>query len=253
MVSMPSVDAEIDELYKAPLQQFVQLRTALAKRLTGADAQRVKALPKPTVVPWAVNQLYWSARPLYERLTKSGARLRAAQIAGLEGRAADVRQATEAHRQALAEAVKQASSLASRAGAHPDADALTQTLEALSLTSNVEAPGRLTKPLQPAGFEALAGVDVRPAPPSKSVSPVPPKGHTRSSEPTAEERRRARLEAAAERRQAETIREAENALKKAQAAEARAREAWERTRDEVEKAERELAHARTKSMHVGRS
>ena len=86
MVTMSSVDAEIDNLYKAPLQEFVQLRAALAKRLTGADAQRVKALPKPTLVPWAVNQLYWWARPGDDRLTKSGAKLRAVQIAGLEGR-----------------------------------------------------------------------------------------------------------------------------------------------------------------------
>jgi hypothetical protein len=44
----------------------------------------VKALKKPTLVPWAVNQVYWHARPVYDRLAKSGAALRSAQIAALE-------------------------------------------------------------------------------------------------------------------------------------------------------------------------
>jgi hypothetical protein len=246
---MASVDDEIDDLYKAPLQEFVQLRDALAKTLTGADARRVKSLTKPTLVPWAVNQLYWQARPVYDRLTTSGERLRAAQIAGLEGRPTDLRKATEAHREALGEAVKRTTSLASRAGVRPDPDALTQTLEALSLTSrNIDAPGRLTKPLQPAGFEALAGIALRTPPPAKAVPRV--KAGSRVSVtpepagPSPEERRQARLEAAAERRHAAAIRRAEAALKKAQAMETRAREAWERTRDEVEKAERALTALR---------
>lgn len=249
---MSSVDVEIDNLYKAPLQEFVRLRAALAKRLTGADAQRVKALPKPTLVPWAVNQLYWWARPVYDRLTKSGTKLRAVQIAGLEGRSADVRQAAETHRQALAEAVKQATSLAAKAGAQPNPDALTQTLEALSLTSSGGAPGRLTKPLQPAGFEALAGVAVRTPSPADSASRATAKTREASG-PSAEDRRQARLEAAAERRHAAAIRVAEGNLKKAQAAEVLAREAWERTRDEVEQAERALAGVRTRTMHATRS
>ncbi len=251
---MSSVDVEIDNLYKAPLQEFVQLRAALAKRLTGADAQRVKALPKPTLVPWAINQLYWWARPVYDRLTKSGTKLRAVQIAGLEGRSADIRQAADTHRQALAEAVKQATSLAAKAGAQPNPDALMQTLETLSLTSSSGgAPGRLTKPLQPAGFEALAGVALRTPSPADSASRASSKTHPPSSGPSADDLRQARLEAAAERRHAAAIREAEGNLQKAQAAEVRAREAWERMRDEVEKAERALADVRTRTIHATRS
>jgi hypothetical protein len=241
MDTMASFEAQIDELYKAPLQQFVQLRAALAKTLTGEDARRVKALVKPTLVPWAVNQLYWRARPVYDRLSSSGARLRAVQIAGLEGRSADVHRASETHRQALTEAVNQATSLASRAGARPDPDALTQTLEALSLSSNVDAPGRLTKPLQPAGFEALAGVAVSTSPAAAQAPGVGSVKRPQSSGPTAEERRRSRLQEAAERRHAAALRDAEANLKKAQAAEVRTRQAWERAREEVEEAERALA------------
>jgi len=75
--------------------------------LTGAEAKRVRALAKPTVVPWAVNQVYWHARSVYEQVIKSGERLRAAQIASLEGRrGVDLREAGDTHRRALADAVK---------------------------------------------------------------------------------------------------------------------------------------------------
>ena len=48
---MPPVESSIDDLYKGPLSDFVPARTRLAKTLTGPDAQRVKALKKPTLVP----------------------------------------------------------------------------------------------------------------------------------------------------------------------------------------------------------
>ena len=131
-----SLDGKIDDLYRQPLDAFVTARNALAKTLTGDEAKRVRALVKPTVVPWAVNQVYWQARPTYDKLLKSGERLRAAQIASLEGRrGADVREAGDAHRAALADAVKAAERLAAASGAKPPADALMRTFETLSLAS----------------------------------------------------------------------------------------------------------------------
>ena len=160
---MAVLDSKIDELYRAPLGEFVAERTALAKTLSGDDAKRVKALAKPTVVPWAVNQVYWRARPVYERLIRSGEALRRAQVAALGGKKADLRAATDAHRNAVADAVQEAEKIASAGGVHPAADGLMRTFEAISLASEpIEHPGRLTKPLQPAGFEALAGVKVAP-------------------------------------------------------------------------------------------
>ena len=156
---MSALDSSIDDLYQQPLNDFTQARNALAKSLGGADAKRVKALAKPTLVPWAVNQVYWRARGTYDRLMKSGERLRAAQIAALEGRDADVRAATETHRRAIADAVREAERLGATAGSKPSPDALARTFEALSVATGApEPPGRLTQPLQPAGFEALAGV-----------------------------------------------------------------------------------------------
>jgi hypothetical protein len=156
---MSALDSSIDDLYQQPLNEFTQARNTLAKSLSGADAKRVRALAKPTLVPWAVNQVYWRARGAYDRLMKSGERLRTAQIAALEGRDADVRAATETHRRAIADAVREAERLAATAGSKPSPDALARSFEALSLASgSPEPPGRLTQPLQPAGFEALAGV-----------------------------------------------------------------------------------------------
>ena len=88
-------------------------------RLAGSDR---RALAKPTLVPWAVNQVYWHARAAYDRLMKSGERVRKAQIAALEGRTADVRAASEAHRHAIAEAVAEAERLAKSSGSKPGAD-----------------------------------------------------------------------------------------------------------------------------------
>ena len=160
---MAALDSKIDELYRAPLGEFVASRNALAKTLSGDAASQVKALAKPTVVPWAVNQVYWRARPVYDRLIKSGEKLRDAQVAALGGKKADVRAATEAHRKAVADAVQQAEKIAADEGVHPASEALMRTFEAISLAVDIaEPPGRLTKPIQPAGFEALAGIKVSP-------------------------------------------------------------------------------------------
>ena len=96
MVAVSTLESKIDDLYRQPLDEFVAARSALASELKGAEAQRVKALKKPTIVPWAVNQVYWHARPIFDRVQRSGADLRRAQIAALEGRAADVHAAADA-------------------------------------------------------------------------------------------------------------------------------------------------------------
>lgn len=159
---MASLESKIDELYQVPLDEFVPSRTTLAKTLSGADAKRVKTLQKPTVVPWALNQLYWKGRLAWDRLLKSGEQLRKAQLAALEGRHTELRAASDVHRRAVGEAVKATERLASAAGVHPARDALVRGFQALSLMGERPAPpGRLTETPQPAGFEALAGVRVQ--------------------------------------------------------------------------------------------
>src|SRR4051794_14456359 len=126
---MPSLDSSIDELYRGPLSDFVAARNALAKTLKGEDAKQVKQLQKPTTVAWAANQLYWHSRSVYDRLVKSGGKLKAAQIGALGGRRVDVRTASEQHRLALGEALAETARLAAEAGLNPNGDELSRTFE----------------------------------------------------------------------------------------------------------------------------
>lgn len=178
----------IDALYQQPLASFTAARNDLARSLAragaSADAARVKALTKPAVVPWAVNQVYWHARSIWDRLIAAGQAVRAAQISALEqpgaplahvqrGRAA-VHDATTAHRTAIADAVHQAVRLAGQANTRPNADELARMLEAVSLAASPPgAAGRFTEAVQPAGFEALLGITplAGPAPPRPRTHP----------------------------------------------------------------------------------
>jgi len=243
---MPPLDSKIDDLYKGPLKEFVAARAALAKTVAGNEAKQVKGLQKPTVVPWAVNQVYWHARPVYDRLAASGEKLRDAQTAALKGKASDVRKATEAHRKAMGEAVAEALRLASGAGVQPSADELTRTFEAVSLARDrAEQPGRLTKALRPAGFEALAGVPVKALPRADSAVPRPASTPYLVAKPApvapkreVEDRRKKEAEERSRKKAAER---AGQAVARARAAEARARAGWERAKQALAAAELALS------------
>ena len=248
---MSTLDARIDELYAAPLDTFVSGRNALAKTLKGADAARVKSLVKPSVVPWAVNQVYWHARTIFDRVRKTGEQLRKAQLAALKsGRAQDVRAATDAHRKALGDAVAAASRLAIEAGAHPSADGLMRTFEALSLAAELDEPlGRLTKPLQPAGFEALAGVTLparaphtKEQPATKASEPASPPPDLRARERA--EAARQREEARRQEQRAKALAKAEEDLERIATTERHARDAWERAKRDLDAAEKALVRLR---------
>jgi hypothetical protein len=252
MAPVASLESRIDALYQLPLAGFTGARTALAKSLAGPEALRVRRLAKPTLVPWAINQLYWNARPVYDRVMQSGNRLRAAQIAQLKGRPADIRDATEAHREALARAVHKSGELAAAVGSRPSGEALARTLEALSLSGTpLEHPGRLTEILQPAGFEALSGITpaARQAPDSVPRAPrtkemASPKGAHEEEKRAREERLRERERAEARRKADAAVKAAESVLKRAQAAEQRARSGAEEAAQDVENAKRQLMSAR---------
>lgn len=248
-----TLDAQIDALYAVPLSQFVAARTALAKTVTGNEAKRIKALAKPTTLPWVVNQLRWHERARYERVMKTGATMRSAQIAALEGRAAKGAEAASAHRHALTDAVKAATALAASAGVHVDADALQRMLETISTAESLtQTHGRFTEVVQPAGLEALLGIAMK-APvaggrfTSSAPTPTPAVQGKPGKKPSApspaalrlvEREQRARAEAAA--RRAEAIKAAERTLTKARAKEADALKAWHEARDLADAADRAL-------------
>jgi hypothetical protein len=243
------LDTQIDALYQLPLAEFTSARTALAKTLSGEQARQVRALKKPTAVPWAVNQVYWKARSVYDAAMKAGQSLRTAQIATLKGKKADVRAATDAHRRAIAAAVHQAVRIASTSGLKPSTEQVARMFEAVSLAAAPpSAPGRFLEVVAPSGFDALTGVT-----PAKRVhvSTTPDgeaeKDEKRTSAPKidrAAERRRLEQERR-DRREAEArLRTAARELEHARARAQTAREALEKAEADVEAAERALAEAR---------
>lgn len=221
---MSALDAKIDRLYQLAPGEFTAARNALARSLAGADAALVKTLVKPKVVPWAVNQVYWRARPVYDRLLKSGDRLRKAQIGALEGRSADVSAASEAHRRAIADAVREAERVMKGTGVGKTPADTRPLFEALSLAPTPQAPhGRFTEELQPAGLEALAGIT-----PKSQVVRLKPDPKPQSDL----------------KREAE-IRSAEVELARAEATERSARQTWERAHDELLAARKRLSDVKS--------
>jgi hypothetical protein len=161
-------DDDIDGLFSLPLSEFTAARNALAARLKKSgksdEADRVKALAKPSVSAWTANQLYWKHRDAFERLLATGQGFRDAQRSQLAGKAGSMREQADARREALSELMHLADALLSDSGHNPTSDTLRRvstTLEALSAYAslpNAPTPGRLSEDLAPPGFEALAGL-----------------------------------------------------------------------------------------------
>ncbi|MCM3869530.1 MAG: hypothetical protein ND895_02370 [Pyrinomonadaceae bacterium] len=157
---------DVDALFRLPLAEFTGARNTLAARLKksgrGDEADLVKALGKPSISAWAVNQLYWNHREAFDRLLESGGRFHKAQSSRLAGKLADMRTALDARREALTQLSELATSLLRGAGHNPTPDTIhriTTTLEALSAyasRSDAPRPGRLTHDVDPPGFEAFA-------------------------------------------------------------------------------------------------
>lgn len=161
------LDDELDALFRLPLAEFTDARNILAARLKKEgrrdDAALVKSVAKPPVSAWAVNQLYWNYRDGFDRLIASGERVHKTQASG---KAADMRGALEARREALTELSDLATRILREGGANPGQSPsldiirrITSTLEAMSVyASRADAPrpGRLTEDVDPPGFESLA-------------------------------------------------------------------------------------------------
>ncbi len=180
--SADEVDSAIDGLYQAPLDRFTADRNALAAELRKAgrrdDADRVKALPKPSVTAWAVNQAWWRDQPAFQAMLDAGETLRAAHMARLRGQSADVRAAAEARQDAVNAVVDVAvHALGGSDAVNPDARyRIAGTVEALA-SSGVPPDatvGRLSKDLQASGLEALSALTgIGPAPPARAPVPRP--------------------------------------------------------------------------------
>jgi len=155
------VDAELDRLYGLPLEEFTKARNDLAARLKKAGeaeaAAEVKALAKPSVPAWAVNQLARTRKRDVRALLDAAERARS-------GKAKSLREALDEQRDALHRLTNEARELLEAArGSAPDAmvQRIAATLRAAAsdpAAAELLERGRVNEDLEPAGFEALAGL-----------------------------------------------------------------------------------------------
>ena len=174
MTPVTPLDEGIDRLYRLPLDEFVSARNDLARQFRGEEGKAVRALAKPNLAAWALNQLYWSARPAFDQLVTAAARLREAQATGLQGKGADLRGAGTAHRDALLAAVREAAGILERAGHDAGPDTLRSLTAALEALPWEERAGRLVRPPEPAGFAVFAGMALPKAPAPDTPAPDAP-------------------------------------------------------------------------------
>lgn len=248
---------EIDALFALPLAEFTAARNALAARWKkegrAEEAQRVKALAKPSATAWAVNQLYWRHRREFDRLLAVNEKVRDAQLA----RSGDLRTLLEKRRTMISELAAVAEELLSEAGHAASLDArrrVITTLETLTVrdraTIEVEA-GRLTADLEPLGFDAVAEL-LAAAPPAKAKVLDFRKG---AKEKQVKEKQKAEADRAA-RARAEAIEKAEvaleNARREAARAEAAASEAAAR-REALEQEKQKLESRLTAAIEQART
>jgi hypothetical protein len=214
------VDEIVDRLYELPPAEFTRERNAAATELRKAgsrdDAERVKALRKPTAAAAAVNALVRQHRREVEQFLRAAAALREAQVAGK----GDLAAATERERDALEQLV--------RLGG----EAVRQTLLAAAVDEDAAASlleARLERELEPRGFGTLLA----------------------HAGPMTQRRPPARKKAADDRAARARLRDAREALTAAEAEERQAQRHWTDTqrqlaaaRKAVEKAERDLERLR---------
>ena len=227
----------VDALYRGPLDQFTAARNALAKE-TGDSA--IKTLEKPSLAAWAVNQLYWHQRNLYDEVTKTSVQVRTAYTQKLAGKSADVRPAEVFHAEAMRKARDAIRGILESAGSSAADAVMTAVTETLDALPTTDPPGRLTKPLRRTGFEALQGVTIA-AKPSRPVT------RPETKKPAADETERERKKREADQQEQamtrERLRFAEAAEREADASVDRARRALERAERTRERIEGELEQA----------
>jgi hypothetical protein len=163
-----NLEDDVDALFKLPLAEFTGARNNLAARLKregrADDSNFVKALAKPSISAWAVNQLHWNHREAFDRLLATSQQFRQSQTSHTTTRMADLRASLDARREALSQLSDLATVLLREAGHNPTPDTIhriTTTLEALSAHATLSGgptPGRLSEDVDPPSFASLAAL-----------------------------------------------------------------------------------------------
>jgi hypothetical protein len=214
------LEDDLNALFRLPVAEFTGARNALALQLKKSgrrdESDRVKALAKPSITAWAVNQLYWQHREAFDRLIATGQRFRKAQTSGRTPKVADMREALDARRAALSRLSDLATALLRDAGSSPTPETIhriSTTLEGLSACASFpddQRPGRLSRDVDPPGFESFASLipgagitkttkePLRPTSSQKSDRPPSPRRKEDSRNETSqfEQKRQAKIAAA---------------------------------------------------------
>jgi hypothetical protein len=257
---MVELEREVQRLYELPPETFTDARNELVNRLRQDGdkeaAAEVKALKKPTLAAWILNQLARREPALLQRLFESGDDLRRAQEEALAGGSADeLRAATSAERETVRELMQRAREFSKAEGRTPTPSVLEGVRTSLSaaavdvgLRSDLER-GVVTHEFEQVGFSPVAPASgARPAPKRAKQAPA----RRRESRDELAERRKQRDE---QRKRVQTLRNelrerkrlAEDARREAERAGHRA----ERAREAADAAERAREAAEREAAELG--
>jgi hypothetical protein len=221
--------AKAADLYGLPLDEFTRARDELARELRRAgkkeEADEVKALRKPPVSAWTVNQAARRHPQEMKALVKAGEDLRKAQRQAVSGRDPDaLREATRRHRDRLDELTAIARRELGADGA--TLQRVVQNLRSASVdkeASKTLLAGTLTADVEQAGFGSLLSVvapgstrpKARPKPAAKPKAAPKPKPPPKPK-PDPNAAKRARVQEQLERARAR-VRELEARLQELEA------------------------------------
>ena len=228
-------EAFLDELYSAPLDEFVPRRAALAKQLKADgradDAAEVASARKPALPVWTANQLARRNRPAVDKLLTASGSLR-------ESLGKGDREAFAKAQQDQADALRKLRDATKSLLGKPTDATLERVVATFREASSDEelasqlAAGRLTEEPEPGGFDTLAGLAFAPSKPQEG------KPKKRADPGRARRAAQALKEATAKQR------ELEQAARAAERAAEQARKAADQAARAVEKAEAEVEATR---------
>lgn len=257
-----SQNVDVD-LYALPPAEFTRARDERAKALRKEgqreEADAVKALRKPTVAAWALNQLARRRAKDLERLLAAGEELRATQEELLSGGDRGAFQSAAAReRDEVAKLAREAAKLVTEAGERASPalqEKIAETLHAAALDEATAAEmraGRLVREREAIGGFG-ADLPSTPPRPKRARKTAPKKGGRSEADAAAAAARRQRLAAArtderhARREHQAATKAIEQAETRAEAARTHAEEANRRARttaERVKEARRERAAAK---------
>jgi hypothetical protein len=151
------VPSWVSTLFEAPLEEFIARRNELAKAAKDPEeAKRIKAFRKPSKALWLVNDVARREPAQVKALIAATDRVRKAQEKAASGD--ELREAMREQRQAL-------SALTAAAGDDSVERRVHDTLQAAAMQDPAALrEARIEEELQPAGFDAVFGLEIAPRP-----------------------------------------------------------------------------------------